>query len=70
MLGFGSLVIPAKSDAVMDADTCGAGVIRLAQQAPPTDYHSGVLGPQDHRVPVISDHWPRSSIGRLNDAPA
>jgi protease YdgD len=44
----------------------GAEMTRLAQRAPPTDYRSGVLGAQDHRVPVVSDRWPWSSIGRLN----
>ena len=38
----------------------------LAQKAPPTDYRSGVLGTHDQRVPVASDRWPWSSIGRLN----
>ncbi len=41
---------------------CGA----LAQQAPPTDYHSGVLSAHDHRVPVVPGRWPWSSIGRVN----
>jgi protease YdgD len=38
----------------------------LAQQAPPTNYRSGVLGAHDQRVPVAPDRWPWSSIGRLN----
>ena len=38
----------------------------LAQQAPPTDYRSGVLSAHDQRVPVTPDRWPWSSIGRLN----
>jgi protease YdgD len=38
----------------------------LAQQAPRTDYHSGVLGAHDHRVPIVPDRWPWSSIGRVN----
>jgi protease YdgD len=38
----------------------------LAQQAPPTGYRSGVLTAQDHRVPVVPDRWPWSSIGRVN----
>jgi protease YdgD len=41
-------------------------MIRFAQQAPPTDYHSGVLSAQDHRIPLTPDRWPWSSIGRLN----
>ena len=38
----------------------------LAQQAPPTGYRSGVLSPHDHRVPIVPDRWPWSSIGRVN----
>jgi protease YdgD len=38
----------------------------LAQQAPPTGYRSGVLSAHDHRVPVVPDRWPWSSIGRVN----
>jgi protease YdgD len=38
----------------------------LSQQAPPTGYRSGVLGAHDHRVPVVPDRWPWSSIGRVN----
>ena len=43
-----------------------AGSAALAQQAPPTGYRSGVLSAQDHRVPVVPDRWPWSSIGRVN----
>jgi protease YdgD len=65
MLGFAALARAAGPDACTAARGCG--VIRLAQQqAPRTDYHSGVLSAQDHRVPVVPDHWPWSSIGRLN----
>jgi protease YdgD len=42
------------------------GCTALAQQAPPTDYRSGVLSAHDHRVPVVPDRWPWSSIGRVN----
>jgi protease YdgD len=42
------------------------GATALAQQAPPTDYRSGVLGAHDQRVPVAPDRWPWSSLGRLN----
>jgi protease YdgD len=42
------------------------GCAALAQQAPPTDYRSGVLSAHDHRVPVVPDRWPWSSIGRVN----
>jgi protease YdgD len=43
-----------------------SGCAALAQQAPPTDYRSGVLSSHDHRVPVVPDRWPWSSIGRVN----
>ena len=66
MLGFAALALGTGSNAGLSADASGPGMGRLAQQAPPTDYHSGVLGAQDHRVPVVSDRWPWSSIGRLN----
>jgi protease YdgD len=66
MLAFAALTLGPGSNAGMSANASGAGMRRLAQQAPPTDYHSGVLGAQDHRVPVVSDRWPWSSIGRLN----
>ncbi len=39
---------------------------QVAQRAPPTDYRSGVLGPNDRRVQVTSDKWPWSAIGRVN----
>jgi protease YdgD len=42
------------------------GCTALAQQAPPTDYRSGMLSAQDHRVPIVPDRWPWSSIGRVN----
>jgi protease YdgD len=42
------------------------GSSALAQQAPPTGYRSGVLSAHDHRVPVVPDRWPWSSIGRVN----
>jgi protease YdgD len=42
------------------------GSTALAQQAPPTGYRSGVLSAHDHRVPVVPDRWPWSSIGRVN----
>jgi len=42
------------------------GGAALAQQAPPTGYRSGVLSAHDHRVPVVPDRWPWSSIGRIN----
>jgi protease YdgD len=38
----------------------------LAQQAPPTGHRSGVLSAHDHRVPIVPDRWPWSSIGRVN----
>jgi protease YdgD len=66
MLGFAALALAAGSNAGSGADASGAGTRRLAQQAPPTDYHSGVLSAQDHRVPTVSDRWPWTSIGRLN----
>lgn len=43
-----------------------SGGTPLAQQAPPTGYRSGVLSAHDHRVPVVPDRWPWSSIGRVN----
>jgi protease YdgD len=43
-----------------------SGCTALAQQAPPTGYRSGVLSAHDHRVPVVPDRWPWSSIGRVN----
>ena len=43
-----------------------SGSLALAQQAPPTGYRSGVLSPHDHRVPIVPDRWPWSSIGRVN----
>jgi protease YdgD len=43
-----------------------SGSAALAQQAPPTGYRSGVLSAHDHRVPVVPDRWPWSSIGRVN----
>jgi protease YdgD len=61
MLELAALALAAGWNAGMGAD-----MTQFAQQAPPTDYHSGVLGAQDHRVPVMSDRWPWSSIGRLN----
>jgi len=63
-LGFAALALAAGSNA--GADASRAGIRRLAQQAPPTDYHSGVLSTQDHRLPTVSDRWPWTSIGRLN----
>ncbi|MBV8752108.1 MAG: trypsin-like serine protease [Hyphomicrobiales bacterium] len=42
------------------------GATALAQQAPPTNYRSGVLSAHDQRVPVAPDRWPWSSVGRLN----
>jgi protease YdgD len=53
LFGFSLIVVLAASAA-------------LAQQAPPTGYRSGVLGPHDHRVPVAPERWPWSSIGRVN----
>jgi protease YdgD len=38
----------------------------LAQQGPPTGHRSGVLSAHDHRVPIVPDRWPWSSIGRVN----
>jgi protease YdgD len=38
----------------------------IAQPAPPTGYRSGVLSAHDHRVPIVPDRWPWSSIGRVN----
>jgi len=43
-----------------------SGSTALAQQAPPTGYRSGVLSPHDHRIPIVPDRWPWSSIGRVN----
>jgi len=65
-LKFAALSLAAGTNAGMSADASSADMSRLAQQAPPKDYRSGVLGAQDHRVPVMSDRWPWSSIGRLN----
>lgn len=39
------------------------GAVLLGAQAAPL---SGILGSEDHRVPVEPDQWPWSSIGRLN----
>lgn len=61
ILGIAAVGVVARANGGMGAD-----VVRLAQQAPPTDYHSGVLSGEDHRLPVMSDRWPWSSIGRLN----
>jgi protease YdgD len=65
-LKFAALNLTAGTSAGMSAHASGADMSPPAQQAPPTDYRSGVLGAQDHRVPVMSDRWPWSSIGRLN----
>jgi protease YdgD len=65
-LKFAVLNLASATNAGRGAEASGADMTRLAQQAPPTDYRSGVLGSQDHRVPVMSDRWPWSSIGRLN----
>jgi protease YdgD len=43
-----------------------SGGTALAQQAPPTDYRSGVLSAHDHRLPVVPDRSPWSAIGRVN----
>ncbi|HLN09058.1 MAG TPA: trypsin-like peptidase domain-containing protein [Xanthobacteraceae bacterium] len=56
----------AASDACTGGDASDCAMIRLVQQAPPTEFHSGVLSPQDHRVPMVPDRWPWSSIGRVN----
>ena len=37
-----------------------------AQQAPPTGHRSGVLSARDHRVTIVPDRFPWSSIGRVN----
>src|SRR5215472_8123364 len=66
LLKFSALNVAAGTNAGMSVDASSAHMSRLAQQVPPTDYRSGVLGAQDHRVPVMSDRWPWSSIGRLN----
>jgi protease YdgD len=41
--------------------------LEFAQRAPATPTRSGLLGPQDRRVPIASDHWPWSAIGRVNN---
>jgi protease YdgD len=61
MIGTGHLRLPASS-LIVALSACAA----LAQPAPPTGYRSGVLGAHDHRVPVVPDRWPWSSIGRVN----
>lgn len=38
----------------------------LAQSAPPAGRPTGILGAKDRRVPVPSDQWPWSAIGRVN----
>jgi protease YdgD len=38
----------------------------LAQLAPPSGRPTGILGAQDHRVQILADTWPWSSIGRIN----
>jgi len=42
--------------------TCLGAALLTAHAAP----LSGILGSEDHRVPVEPDQWPWSSIGRLN----
>jgi len=66
MPGLAVLARAAGPDACRGGDASDCSLIRLAQQAPPTEYHSGVLGPQDRRVPIVPDRWPWSSIGRVN----
>jgi V8-like Glu-specific endopeptidase len=38
----------------------------FAQLALPSGHPTGILGQKDHRVPVRSDEWPWSAIGRVN----
>ena len=54
---------PAYSCGVAETSPCTG---RLAQLAPPSGSPNGILGPKDRRVPVASDQWPWSSIGRVN----
>jgi protease YdgD len=44
------------------AATAGA----QAQAPAPSAHPSGILGANDHRVPISPDTWPWSSIGRIN----
>jgi len=47
--------------------TYAAGIAAAdAQLAPPSARPSGLLGATDHRVPMGSDQWPWSAIGRIN----
>jgi protease YdgD len=70
----GAFGVNAFGVGVLGVGTAGAcGLVQLtacpaqvAQLAPPTDYRSGQLGPQDRRVQVASDQWPWSAIGRIN----
>src|ERR1700736_4606296 len=62
MIGTGNLRLPRLSLIFLLVVASAA----LAQQAPPTGYRSGVLSAHDHRVPVVPDRWPWSSIGRVN----
>jgi protease YdgD len=61
MIGTGNLRLPGYSLIFLLLASAA-----LAQPAPPTGYRSGVLGAHDHRVPVVPDRWPFSSIGRVN----
>jgi protease YdgD len=43
-----------------------AGKAVWSQEPPRSSRPNGIFGSQDHRISVESDHWPWSSIGRLN----
>jgi protease YdgD len=47
---------------------CAAATAAFAepQRPAPTARPGGILGPLDHRVPMSSDAWPWSAIGRVN----
>jgi protease YdgD len=51
---------------VLGTDESRSSAVRLAQLAPPSAHPSGPLGSKDHRVPMGSDQWPWSAIGRIN----
>jgi protease YdgD len=58
----GKPLIPARRAVLALATAWLCAAVFAAQAAP----LSGILGSEDHRVPVEPDQWPWSSIGRLN----
>lgn len=62
----------AAGSATLAAIVACIAVAAVHAQAPPpappapTARPSGILGAEDHRVPITPDAWPWSSIGRIN----